>query len=162
MKKVLFIGQAMPLRKMANSHDWPSLNAWLYSLSITQDEIERNFLYSALADYFPGSKNGSHLVPTASEIAKEKPRLIKTIRDFNPSIVVPIGKLSISQCLKSDFKLLTEILGKIYQVDPYLALGHDLDVIPLPHPSGASTWHHHPAHKKLLSKSLDLLKSHLS
>lgn len=161
MKRVLFVGQAMPRVKWT-PYDWPSLNTWLYSLDITKNQIEENFLYSALVDYFPGSKNGSHMVPTAAEIARERPRLIKTIKTFNPDIVVPIGKLSISQCLNLDFKLLTEILGKVYRVDPYFALGHDLDVIPLPHPSGASTWHHHPTHKKLLLQSLNLLKSHLS
>lgn len=160
MKRVIFIGQAMP-RAKCTPHDWPTLNTWLYSLGITENQIEENFLYSALADYFPGSKNGSHLVPTASEIARERPRLIKTIKMFNPDVVVPIGKLSISHCLNLDFNLLTEILGKVYQVDPYLALGHNLDVIPLPHPSGASTWHHHPTHKKLLLQSLNLLKNHL-
>mgnify|MGYP001595501120 CR=1 FL=1 len=161
MRRVLFIGQAMP-RAKRDIHDWPSLNNWLYSIGITHDQIVKNFLYSALVDYFPGSKKGSHLVPTPSEIAKDKPRLVKTIRDFNPYIVVPIGKLSISHCLNQDFDLLTDILGKVYEVDPYQALGRSILVIPLPHPSGASTWHHHPTHKKLLLQSLNLLRHHLS
>ncbi len=161
MKRTLFIGQAMP-RAKRTPHDWPTLNAWLYSLGITQNQIEKYFLYSALVNYFPGSKKGSHLVPTPSEIAKDKPRLVKTIRDFNPYIVVPIGKLSIGHCLNQDFDLLTDILGQVYEVDPYQVLNKKVVVIPLPHPSGASTWHHRPAHKALLQKSLSLLKIYLS
>jgi len=156
----LFIGQAMP-RAKRNVHDWPTLNAWLYSLKITQKDIENNFMYSALVNYFPGSHKGSHLVPTSSEISKERPRLNKTIQAFDPDIVVPIGKLSISHCLNKDFDLLTEILGKVYKVDPYQVLGKSILVIPLPHPSGASTWRHHPAHKKLLAQALNLLKENL-
>ncbi len=157
MKKVIFIGQAMP-RFKRDPHDWPTLNAWLTTLGISPAEINQNFLYSALVNYFPGAKNGSHLVPTAIEIEKERSRLHKTIRNFNPQIVVPIGKLSISYCLNQTFTNLNETVGKIYKVDPYQALGTKINVIPLPHPSGASTWRHKSENKLLLNRALGLLR----
>lgn len=140
-------------------HDWPTLNAWLYSLGISLDQIRQNFLYSALVDYFPGAKNGSHRVPTEAEIKREQIRLVKTIRNFSPQIVVPIGKLSISYCLNQTLLPLNKNIGKIFEVDPYQALGYKVKVLPLPHPSGASTWRHNPQNQKLLSKALTLLKS---
>lgn len=158
MKKTIFIGQAMP-RYKRDPHNWPSLNAWLYSIGISLNEIREYFLYSALVDYFPGSKNGSHLVPSETEIKKERVRLIKTIRDFDPQIVVPIGKLSISYCLNQTLLPLNKNIGKIFEVDPYQALGYKVQVLPLPHPSGASTWRHNPENQKLLSNALALLKS---
>ena len=156
MKRALFIGQAMPRHK-SDLHDWPTLNKWLYSIGLTDHDIKTNFYYSALVDYFPGSKNGTHLVPTPQEIKTERPRLQKTILEFQPEIVVPIGSLSISYCLNQKTLPLTQVLGQIYSADPYLLFNQIVPIIPLPHPSGASTWHYHPDHKKLLSKSLELL-----
>ena len=160
MKRVIFIGQAMP-RFKKDLHDWQSLNSWLYSIKISDDQIKENFFYSALVDYFPGAEKGSHLIPTLAEIKKERSRLRKTIKDFDPQIVVTIGKLSLSHCLQNEINLLNEYIGKIYKIDPYGLFGKEILVIPLPHPSGASTWRHKPENRKLLLKALELLKSNL-
>jgi len=160
MKRVIFIGQAMPRHKL-HPHHWPSLNKWLYSIGLTDTQIANNFLYTALLDYFPGARNGSHLVPTSAEIQKERSRLTKTIRDFHPETVVTIGKLSLAYCLRKRVVNLRDFIGKTFAVDPYGLVGSDLLVIPLPHPSGASTWSHKPGNKRLLKKALDLLKSNL-
>lgn len=160
MKRVIFIGQAMP-RFKRDPHDWPTLNAWLFSLGITLDQIRQYFLYSALVDYFPGYKGRSHRVPTEREIQKDRPRLHQTIHNFQPQIVVPIGKLSISFCLNQSFTTLNECVGQKFAVDPYLALGSTIAVIPLPHPSGASTWRHKQENTELLAKALNLLKKSL-
>ena len=149
-------------RAKSHLHDWPSLNRWLYSLSFTDSDIQANFYYSALVDYFPGSLNGSHLVPTPDEISKERPRLKQTLLNFNPDVVVPIGALSISYCLNQKPQPLTSTLGQIYFADPYLLLDKIIPIVPLPHPSGASTWHHSPEHKLLLSNSLNLLLSNIT
>ena len=160
MKKAIFIGQAMP-RVKRHSHDWPSLNQWLYSIGLTDELISNNFLYSALIDYFPGAMNGSHIIPTKKDIDKEKDRLINTITSFNPEIVVPIGRLSISYCLNENVKPLVDNIGQIHMTDPYLAMKKELIAIPLPHPSGASTWSHKKENKILLKKALKLLKNEL-
>lgn len=160
MKKVIFVGQAMPKVKRT-PHDWPTLNAWLYQIGLTDIDIQNNFLYTALVDYFPGSKNGSHLVPTKQEIAKERKRLAKTIKDFNPEIVISIGKLSLSYCLDEDIDLLNKYIGKSFIKDPYNLYASEVLIIPFPHPSGASTWKHKPENKKLLQKALQLLKINL-
>lgn len=158
MKKTIFIGQAMP-RFKKDPHDWPSLNKWLFDIGLTIEQLRKNTLYSALVDYFPGSKNGSHLVPTGQEIVNERKRLHKTIKRFDPEIVVPIGSLSISYCLDMKILPLKKHIGKTYFLDPYLALGENRLIIPLPHPSGASTWKHSKENKLLLKEALNLLKS---
>lgn len=156
MKKAIFIGQAMP-RFKKDLHDWPSLSSWLYSIGITHDQIQKHFFYSALVDYFPGAKNGSHRVPTLEEIKKERHRLGKTLKDFNPDLVVPIGRLSIAYCLNRKVEPLEINVGKTYVVNPY-GLFREVTIIPLPHPSGASTWHHKKENQKLLSLALKNLK----
>lgn len=160
MKRAIFIGQAMP-RFKKHLHDWPSLNSWLYSIGITDNQIRENFFYSALVDYFPGAKNSSHLVPTEKEITKERKRLKATINSFDPDIVVTIGKLSLTHCLKREIQLLKDYVGQVFKVDPYDLFDREILVIPLPHPSGASTWINKPENKKLLTKALELLKENL-
>jgi len=158
MRRCIFIGQAMP-RVKRDPHDWPSLNLWLSSIDISKDQIRENFLYSALVNYFPGALNGTHLVPTKVEIEKERKRLVSTIKNFEPEIVVPIGKLSISYCLGEKVVKLNDYIGKTYNANPYNAMESEILIIPLPHPSGASTWRHKPENKVLLEKALELLKS---
>ncbi len=163
MKRVIFIGQAMPKRNMAESHDWPSLNLWLYSIGLNDKQIKNNFLYAALVDYFPGyQEKGGHKVPTKDEIAKDRKRLGKTLHGFNPEILVTIGKLSLNYCLNEKINSLdSNYIGKSFLVDPYNMLGKKILIIPLPHPSGASTWKYKKGNMELLEKALNLLKDNL-
>lgn len=160
MKRTIFIGQAMP-RVKRDPHDWPSLNEWLYSIDLTDDLIKKNSLYSALVDYFPGAVNGSHVVPSTKDIEVERDRLSKTINDFKPELVVPIGRLSISYCLSEKVQPLVKHIGNRYNTNPYGLYKEDVPIVPLPHPSGASTWRHKAENKLLLKKALSLLKEEL-
>ena len=160
MKRAIFIGQAMP-RFKKHLHDWPSLNSWLYSLRFTDNQIKENFFYSALVDYFPGSNGGGHRVPSGREIKKERKRLRNTINNFNPDIVIPIGKLSIGYCFETKEPFLKDYVGRTYVANPYGLMDKEVLIIPLPHPSGASTWHKKIENRRLLRKALGLLKSNL-
>ncbi|OGM19597.1 hypothetical protein A2685_01275 [Candidatus Woesebacteria bacterium RIFCSPHIGHO2_01_FULL_37_10] len=161
MKRAIFIGQAMP-RKKRNPHDWSSLNQWLYSIGLTDKLIKETTLYSALVDYFPGAVNGSHIVPTKEDIEKERDRLAKTIVDFKPELVVPIGRLSISYCLNQKVQPLINHIGKVYLVNPYMLYYKELTIIPLPHPSGVSIWKHKKSNQQLLRMSLEQLRRNIA
>ena len=69
---------------------------------------------------------------------------------LRPRLVIPVGKLAIEQ-LFPDVDKLIEIVGT--QQRATLA-GHTFDVIALPHPSGASTWHRTEPGKTLLVRAL--------
>ncbi len=157
MKRCIFIGQAMP-RFKKDPHDWPSLNSWLYSIDIREDQIRNYFLYSALVDYFPGTNGRSHRIPTEKEIKIERLRLKATIRNFGPEVVVPIGRLSISYCFNDKTKPLKEYIGNIFNINPYGLMVKKTIVIPFPHPSGASTWYRIKKNRELLEKALGILK----
>lgn len=162
MKKVLFVGQAMPAVKR-HPHHWPSLNTWLYGIGLTDKDIQKNFQYTALVNYFPGyQEKGGHKVPTKEETTKERERLKKTIIDFDPQILVTIGKLSLSYCLNKKIdKLDRNYIGKTFNINPYGMLNKNILIIPLPHPSGASTWIYKVGNKLLLQKALNILKEQL-
>jgi uracil-DNA glycosylase len=160
VKRVAFIGQAMPKVKR-DKHDWPTLNSWLFQIGLQLEQIQKYFLYTALVDYFPGSKGGSHLIPTPEQIVKDRPRLINDLVRFAPDLVVTIGKLSAENCLGEKLTLLADVVGKNFSIDPFQAFGRPIKVIPLPHPSGASTWKYDKNNQKLLVQALDILKSEL-
>jgi uracil-DNA glycosylase len=69
--------------------------------------------------------------------------------------VIPIGKLAITQFIA--FDKLTDIIGKQM---PVVYRGHRFDVIPLPHPSGASPWHRMEPGKTLLDQALRRIARH--
>jgi hypothetical protein len=76
---------------------------------------------------------------------------------LRPALILPIGKLAIEQFL--EFAKLTDVIGKQFRVTEH---GHTFDIIPLPHPSGASPWHRVEPGKTLLEKALRLAVSHPS
>lgn len=162
MKRVAFVGQAMPNFK-ADPHHWPSLNSWHYSIGITDDQIKNHFLYTALVDYFPGyQEKGGHKVPTKMEVAKERERLRRDVINFNPEILVTIGKLSLSYCLNQKIDKLDEnFIGKCFKINPYGLLEKKILIIPYPHPSGASTWRYKEGNQILLQKALSILKKEI-
>jgi len=66
-------------------------------------------------------------------------------------------KLAIAQYLTVG--KLVDVIGKEFKLNMN---GVDVDMIPLPHPSGASTWHRMSPGKELLDQALDLIAQHES
>lgn len=76
MKKVYVLGQAMPRSEPSRPFGRTYLYKWLAEAGITETQIEQGFAFGALVGYFPGSRNGSHLVPTPAQISEERPALL--------------------------------------------------------------------------------------
>ena len=76
---------------------------------------------------------------------------------LQPKLIIPVGKLAISQYLEVD--KLVDVIGQKFRRE---INGIDVDLIPLPHPSGASTWHRMSPGKELLEQALSLLSQHES
>ena len=72
-----------------------------------------------------------------------------------PKLVIPVGKLAIAQLI--DVNKLKDVVGAKHRVTFH---GRETEVIPLPHPSGASTWHRTEPGKSLLAKALRLIRRH--
>lgn len=158
MKRILFVGQAPPRTDPSRPFGRTKLYSWLHSIGITDEFIYANCEFGALIDFFPGiSKSGGHLVPTPEQIQESRPRLRDLFNKFKPDLVVPIGKLSIENCLQVPAALLTDVIGQEFKVNPY-GLYREVPVIPLPHPSGASSWVYQPGNSELLTKALGNLQ----
>lgn len=74
------------------------------------------------------------------------------LRLLQPKLVVTVGLLALRREL--GFKELTPHIGERYETDWYC-------VIPLPHPSGASSWPHQPDNKERLNRALALIRAEL-
>jgi uracil-DNA glycosylase len=124
-----------------------------------QDEEEafRSRAYmAAVCRCFPGKKpKGGDRVPDVAEIAVCGQWLDAEIDLLRPRLLIPVGKLAISQFI--EVNRLTEVIGKQLRIERN---GHEVDVIALPHPSGASTWHRMEPGKALLAKALGLIEKH--
>ena len=83
------------------------------------------------------------------------PRVGEKVRLLRPELIIPVGKLAISQF--TEFVKLDQVIGQQLRVKAY---GYEVDLIPLPHPSGASTWHRMEPGKTLLGKALGLIAKH--
>jgi uracil-DNA glycosylase len=161
MKKVFFLGQAPPRVQGDRPFGTTALYKWFDESGITDDIITHSFSFGALIDYFPGSKNGSHLVPTPKQILEAQPALIKKIRTIHPDIIVTVGIVSLRHVMQNPTLKIDDVVGTTFTTDPFGQLGYEVTVIPIPHPSGASPWTHLGDNKKRLMQALALLKEFL-
>jgi uracil-DNA glycosylase len=119
--------------------------------------VRAGIYISAVARCFPGkAPGGGDRRPDPGEIERCSRWLSAEVALLKPHLVIPVGTLAIASVLGHTGKLL-EVVGKQHRATFF---GHAVDVIPLPHPSGASTWHHMEPGARLLKKALGLLRKH--
>ena len=94
-------------------------------------------------------------MPSREEIANCATWLDKEIEILKPELVLAIGKLAIERFVASG--RLDQVIGKQFRT----RYGNQtFDLIPLPHPSGASPWHRMEPGKTLLNQALKLIANH--
>ena len=160
--RVITVGQAPGTKEpvLGRPFAWTAgktLFGWFEkACGMTEAEFRDAIYMAAVCRCFPGKTSaGGDRVPDAQEIANCAPWLDAEIALLKPALVIPIGKLAIEQFLA--FDKLTDIIGKKLRVT---ARGHRFDLIPLPHPSGASPWHRIEPGRTLLEQALKLIVRH--
>jgi uracil-DNA glycosylase len=129
---------------------------WFGSIGLEEIRFRDQVYMSAVCRCFPGKNpKGGDRVPSRDEISNCNRWLSREIELLQPQLILPVGKLAISQFLP--VKKLTDIIGRNHPIT--LAHG-DTDLIPLPHPSGASTWHRTQPGKGLLEQALRMIAAH--
>ncbi len=118
----------------------------------------RQRLYlAAICRCFPGRKEGGgDCVPNQTEIEACQPWLEAEMAILKLRLVIPVGKLAISRFLT--LNRLTEVVGTCHRGITWQR--HTFDLIALPHPSGASTWHRQSPGRELTDRALALLSHH--
>ena len=128
-----------------------TLFKWL-ALAGLDEPTAREWLYiAAITRCYPGPHPGGRgdRVPTIAERTQCGDWLADELRIIRPRLIIPVGRLAIDRFLGA--LPLEAVVGREHDVAH--EGGHSV-VIPLPHPSGASSWIHAPAHRVLLEQSL--------
>jgi uracil-DNA glycosylase len=139
-----------------------TLFSWLHSVTgLHEEELRERIYFAAVARCFPGKhKNGGgDREPSPEEILNCRRFLEAEVKVLKPKLIIAVGKLAISEVLGPDiFKKsspLADVIGKNFFVNYH---GHPVRVIPLPHPSGISTWHKRDPGKSLLEEALKQIR----
>lgn len=160
--RVILVGQAPGDKepRLARPFAWTAgrtLFAWFQAaLGWSEDEVRDRIYFAAVCRCFPGKNpKGGDRVPSPDEIDACADWLQREFALLQPTLVIPVGKLAIGRFLP--VAALNDVIGRTQRVT---YAGHSVDCIPLPHPSGASTWHRMEPGKTLLNQALALLAAH--
>jgi uracil-DNA glycosylase len=163
MSPVMLIGQAPGTREgpAGKPFAWTAgktMFGWFSGLGLSEEQFRERVYMAAVCRCFPGKAagGGGDRVPDAGEIERCSKHLQAEVKLLHPQLVIPVGKLAIAQ-LYPDLDKLTEVIGQ--QRKGSIA-GVEFDVIALPHPSGASTWHRTEPGKTLLAQALAKIGAH--
>jgi uracil-DNA glycosylase len=162
LSPVMLIGQAPGDREgpAGRPFAWTAgktMFGWFAGLGLDEAAFRSRVYMAAVCRCFPGKNpKGGDRVPAPDEIARCSRHLAAEVAILRPRLVIPVGKLAIAQILP-DAEQLADVVGAQHR-----ARFHDVevDVIPLPHPSGASTWHRMEPGKTLLGRGLALIGRH--
>ncbi|MGR8932886.1 MAG: uracil-DNA glycosylase family protein [Gammaproteobacteria bacterium] len=161
LSPILLIGQAPGDKEgiYGRPFAWTAgktLFKWFERIGLAEDAFRQRVYMAAVCRCFPGKNpKGGDRVPSAAEIGNCAVWLQAEIELLRPELILPVGKLAISQLLPVN--KLSDVIGGIHRVTFH---GHRCEAIPLPHPSGASTWHRTEPGLTLLESALTTLQKH--
>ena len=159
--RVLLLGQAPGIKEgdFGKPFAWTAgktLFKWFNSIGLEEQAFRQRIYMSAVCRCFPGKNpKGGDRVPNKQEIKHCAEWMNTEMSLLNPQLVIPVGKLAISQLIQVD--TLKDIIGQSHTLTHNTI---EYDMIPLPHPSGASTWHRTEPGKTLLQSALQQIKAH--
>ncbi len=159
---VMIIGQAPgprePTLKRPFAHTaGQTLFRWFDQFcGMNEADVRAKIYFAAVCRCFPGkAPAGTDRVPSPDEIRNCSSWMANEIEILRPELIVPVGRLAISQFV--DCKKLELVVGRKFRGE---RAGHSFDLIPLPHPSGASPWHKIPPGKQLLANAMRKIARH--
>lgn len=161
LSKILLVGQAPGDREPALGRPfaWTAgkqLFKWFTELGVDEATFRARVYMAATCRCFPGKKpQGGDRVPSDQEVERCRPFLEREIELLRPELIVPVGRLAIEQFLPA--LPLVQQIGRCAQIT---RRQRRIDVIALPHPSGASTWPRTEPGKTLTARALALVGRH--
>ena len=153
---IMLIGQAPgprePVLKRPFAHTaGQTLFRWFQEFCGFDEAFMRSRIYfAAVCRCFPGkAPGGMDRVPNPEEIRNCSSWMKDEFEILQPRLVIPVGKLAITRFIECE--KLESVVGCKFVIrrDDYA-----FDLIPLPHPSGASPWHKISPGRELLSKAM--------
>lgn len=162
--RVMLVGQAPGATEAHGGRPFAgragkTLFRWLASVGIEEQAWRADVYMAAITRCYPGPHPAGRgdRVPAPHERAACAGWLDAELRLIRPRLIVPVGRLAIDRFLGA--APLDRLVGRIHDVEH---AGGRSAAIPLPHPSGASSWIHEPGHRGLLDRALSLLAGELA
>jgi len=159
--RVMLVGQAPGrvetsegARKAFAGRAGKTMFRWLATIGVDEPTLRSRVYIAAVTRCYPGpSPTGrGDRVPSRVEQEQCGVWLDAELEIIRPALLIPVGRLAIERFLPR--LPLDQLIGRAHEVEH--AGGRSL-AIPLPHPSGASSWVNAPAHRVLLQRALDLI-----
>lgn len=131
-----------------------TLFRWLERAGVDEDTARRRIYIAAVTRCYPGpSPSGrGDRVPSPKERAACAVWLDEELRIIRPKLLIPVGRLAIARFLPN--LPLDQLIGRAHDLTH---VGGRSLAIPLPHPSGASSWIHEGEHPRLLEGALEMI-----
>jgi len=157
--KAMLVGQAPGKVEAAGGKPFAgragkTLFRWLERAGIDEETARDRIYIAAVTRCFPGpSPSGrGDRVPSPAEQEACAVWLDAELQLIRPTLLIPVGRLAITRFLPNE--PLDRLIGKAHGVEH---VGGRSLAIPLPHPSGASSWIHQDDHPRLLDRALILI-----
>ena len=155
-QRAYILGQAPGIVEGEERRPWrgragATLRRWL---GMDEDEFYATFYCAAVTRCYPG-RNASRGDRTPTTREQELCAFWREweLRLLRPRLVVPIGGIAIRRLL--GIQGLADCIGRRYELEGATA-------VPLPHPSGASSWLNAPANRELVARAVELVHAELA
>jgi uracil-DNA glycosylase len=152
-QRAYMYGQAPGIVEAEERRPWRgragrTLRAWL---ELDEETFYSTFFCASVTRCYPGraASGRGDRTPTPREQDLCRFWCDWELELLRPSLVVTVGGLALKALLGLPGSL-TECIGCRYQLGP-------VPVVPLPHPSGASSWPNLPANRRRLDAALELV-----
>lgn len=159
--RVMLVGQAPGRTEQTTRRPWTGpagrrLMKWMVEeVGFADEAAFRQHVYvTAVTRCYPGPARGGHgdARPTRTEVARCRGHLESEFALVRPEVTVLVGTLAIEALIgpaRLDGLVGSVVAGHVGELETLF--------VPLPHPSGASTWLNAPAHKEQLATALERL-----
>ncbi|HYR22049.1 MAG TPA: uracil-DNA glycosylase family protein [Chthoniobacterales bacterium] len=162
VSEVMLIGQAPgprePMLKRPFAHTaGQTLFRWFEQFcGMNEAAVRTKIYFAAVCRCFPGkSPGGTDRVPAPDEIRNCSSWMNDEIKILRPRLIIPVGRLAIAQFIECT--KLENVIGRKFRAQ---RADQTFDLIPLPHPSGASPWHKISPGKQLMGKAMRKIARH--
>jgi len=158
---IYLVGQAPGSREgvLGRPFAWTAgrrLFEWFGGLGVDEERFRAGVYIAAVCRCFPGKTSaGGDRVPDAAEVENCSRWMRAELEVLAPRLVITVGRLACERFLGKG-----DMAGWIGRSHEGGAAGWEGEVIPLPHPSGASSWWKVEPGKTLTARALARIGRH--
>lgn len=156
-QRAFMYGQAPGIVEGAERRPWrgragKTLRRWL---ELDEDDFYRTFYCASVTRCYPGRAQSGRGDRTPTPLEQELCSFWRAweLKLIRPQLIVPVGGLAIRAVLGIRSSL-ADCIGRTYELDDTVA-------VPLPHPSGASSWLNSPVNRELTARAAALIREEI-